>query len=83
MGLYPADCQGGTRCYRVNLLVVCAWRRLPQPERPDGPWEDTAQASVTGMKHRCRAQDKRWGDGVGGGAAVDPGMCAGAAPLPE
>ena len=83
VGLYPAACQGGMRCYRVNLLVVCAWRHLPQPERPDGPWEDTAQASVTGVKHRCRAQDKRWGDGVGGGAAVDPDMWAGAALLPE
>ena len=37
---------------------------------------------MTGMKHRCRAQDKRWGDGVGGGAAVAPDACAGAAALP-
>ena len=46
---------------------------------PTGPWEDTAEASVTGVKHRCRAQDKRWGDGVGSGAAVSPDGCAGAA----
>ena len=34
---------------------------------------------MTGVKHRCRAQDKRWGDGVGSGAAVSPDGCAGAA----
>ena len=77
MGLYPAACQGGTRQYQVNLLAICAWRRLPRPERPDGPWEDTAQASATGVKNQCRAQHKRWGDGVGDGAAVDPDVCWG------
>ena len=46
-----------------------------------GPWEDTAEASVTGVKHRCRAQDKRWGHGVGSGIAIAPDACAGATAL--
>ena len=43
--------------------------------------EDTAEASVTGVKHRRRAQDKRWGDGVGSGLAVTPDAWAGVTAL--
>ena len=56
VGLCPTASQEGTRCYRVNSLALCAWRRLPWPERPDGAlgrhgrrlggWHETPMAST-------------------------------------
>uniref|UniRef100_A0A8B9RY45 RING-type E3 ubiquitin transferase n=1 Tax=Accipiter nisus TaxID=211598 RepID=A0A8B9RY45_9AVES len=65
----------------MNPLAICAWRRLPSHSDLTGPWEDTAEAPVTGVEHRCRAQDERGRDGAGSGAAVTPDACAGAAAL--
>ena len=47
-----------------------------------GPWEDIAKTSVTGMKHQCQAQDKRWGHRAGSGVVGTAGACGGAAVLP-
>ena len=72
--------------YCSVCIVLNVWNVLKRTEclvmhRMYCVGEDTAEASVTGVKHRRRARDKRWGDGVGSGLAVTPDAWAGVTAL--
>ena len=76
----PREAQGVTQ---QTLLPYVPGDVCPGQSDLMGPWEVMAETSVSGMRHRCWAQDKRWGDGVGRGIVVTPDACAVAALMPK
>ena len=65
----PGEARGVIQC---TLLPYVPGDVCPGQSDLTGPWEDVAEASVTGVRHRCRAQDERWGDRAGSGVVVTP-----------